>query len=71
MRVARLRKRRMSTILALYAAGVLATLATSYAIESRLPALQRNPLSAQLGLALMWPLYALFLAAVAVSMKRN
>jgi hypothetical protein len=61
----------MSIALALYSAGILATLATGYAIEARLPPRQRNPLSSQLGLALMWPLYMLFLVAVAVSMKRH
>jgi hypothetical protein len=61
----------MTTALVLYSVGIVATLATSYVIESRLPPLQRNPLSAQVGLALIWPLYMLFLVAVAVSTKRD
>ena len=57
----------MATLLGLHLAGALATLVTSLLIERRWPAHQRNGLVAQAGLALVWPLYLLFLAAVAIA----
>lgn len=60
----------MSTVLVPYVVGILATFAVASVVELRWPPDRRRPLSAQLGLALLWPLYLLFLAAVAVSAWR-
>jgi hypothetical protein len=61
----------VTTFLVAYLGGVVATLVASCLTELRLPADQRRPLSSLLGLALLWPLYLLFLGAVAVSARRH
>jgi hypothetical protein len=61
----------MSLVLLGYAAGAVATLIAGCVGELRWPASQRRPLSARVGLALLWPLYLLFLAAVAITARRE
>jgi hypothetical protein len=57
--------------LSLYSAGLVATLVVSRLVESRWPRHQRAPLSAQCGLALLWPLYLAFLTAVLCLRERD
>ena len=61
----------MTLCLELYVAGFVATLATSWLAERPWPAHQRSRLTAHATLSLMWPLYVLFLAAVAISAARD
>ena len=57
----------MTLFVQLYVAGFVATLASSIRAERDWPRHQRSELLAHATLSLMWPLYLLFLAAVAIS----
>ena len=61
----------MVLFLEVYFAGFVATLVSSVRAERDWPRHQRSELLAHVTLSLMWPLYLLFLAAVAIAAAVN